>query len=91
MNLQAEIFKTHNGEIKEDLSGNLQATWLYEYDDNQNLTQRSVDTGDGTPFVQLINTYDENGNPSKVIKIFDSGEETLLGEYVYKQYTVKVK
>ena len=191
-------FKT----TKEDLSGNLQATWLYEYDDNQNLTQRSVDTGDGTPFVQLINTYDEkgnlvevrefslnydsvytyqyneknrrisktnsdgevtekytynsdgsykvqstrnadeytlyradgkikelglgtnmkvvysyneagtltecvsyinksttktvyqldeNGNPSKVIEIFDSGEEKLLGEYVYKQYTVKVK
>ncbi|MBQ7336085.1 MAG: hypothetical protein IJW92_06405 [Clostridia bacterium] len=39
---------------KEDLNGNLQGTWLYEYDDNQNLIKRSVDTGDGTPFIQLI-------------------------------------
>lgn len=48
--------------IKEDLSGNVQATWISEYDDNQNLIKKSVDTGNGEPFVQLIQIYDDNGN-----------------------------
>ena len=38
-----------------------QGTWLYEYDERQNQTKRSVDTGKEEPFVQLINIYDENG------------------------------
>ena len=41
--------------------GSFRAAWIYEYDQNHHLIKRTVDTGDGTPFVQLIQTWDENG------------------------------
>ncbi len=62
---------------KEDLNGNLKSTWLYEYDDNQNLTKRSVDTGDGTLFVQLVQTYDNSG------RLIEKREYNTNSEYVY--------
>jgi len=62
---------------KEDLNGNIQATWLSEYDGNQNLIKRSVDTGNGEPFVQLIQTFDDKGN------LIEKREISLSGESVY--------
>jgi len=62
---------------KEDLNGNIQATWLSEYDDNQNLIKRSVDTGKGEPFVQLIQIYNDKGN------LIEKREINLSGESVY--------
>lgn len=65
---------------KEDLNGNLQATWLSEYDDDHNLIKRSVDTGDGTLFVQLIQVYDDKGNLTEK-RQFSTGGETV---YTYQ-------
>lgn len=65
---------------KEDLNGNLQATWFCEYDDDQNLIKRSVDTGNGTLFVQLIMSYDDKGNLTEK-REFSTGGETV---YTYQ-------
>lgn len=67
--------------VKEDLYGNLKATWLYEYDDNHNLIKKSVDTGDGIPFVQLIQTYDDNGNLIEKREISTSSETVSTFKY----------
>ena len=67
-----------------DLYGNFRAAWTYEYDEHQNLTKRTVDTGDGSPFVQLINTYDENGNLIKAQEFTYPVGETVY-TYTYDQ------
>lgn len=66
---------------KEDLNGNIQATWFYEYDDNQNLIKRSVDTGNKELFVQLIQTYDDKGNLIEKREISLSGESVSTYQY----------
>ena len=48
--------------VRESMDGRTKTTWVSEYDDNNNLTKRSVITDIGEPFVQLIQIYDDNGN-----------------------------
>ena len=48
--------------VKKDFEGNIRATWIYEYDGNNNLLKSSVITEGREPFVQMINKYDERGN-----------------------------
>lgn len=67
--------------VKEDLSGNVQATWISEYDDNGNLIKKSVDTGNGEPFVQLIQTYDDKGNLIEKREINTTTETVYTYEY----------
>lgn len=55
--------------------------WLYEYDQNHNLIRRSVDTGKGEPFVQLICTYDENGRLVEERNINAQGESVYTYQY----------
>ena len=66
---------------KEDLNGNLQATWICEYDGNHNLTKKSVDSGNGTLFVQLIQTYNDKGNLLEKREISTAGEEVYTYRY----------
>ncbi len=63
--------------VKEDLDGNVKATWLTEYDDNNNTVKRSVDTGKGEPFVQLIQIYDDNG------RLIERREYDTSSEHIY--------
>ncbi len=48
--------------VRESMDGRTKTTWVSEYDDNNNLTKRSVILDSGEPFVQLIQIYDDNGN-----------------------------
>jgi hypothetical protein len=66
---------------KEDLNGNIQATWLCEYDTNHNLIKQSVDTGNGEPFVQLIQTFDDKGNLIEKRQISSGGESVSTYQY----------
>ena len=60
------------------MRGNFLAEWISEYDDNQNLIKRSVvDTKNGEPFVQLIQSYDDKGN------LIESRDFSTHGETVY--------
>ena len=66
---------------KKNLNGNLKAVWLYEYDNNQNLIKRSVDTGDGSPFVQLIQTFDDHRRMVEQHNFTTSGETVYTFQY----------
>ncbi len=66
---------------KEDLNGNLQATWISEYNDDNDLIKRSVDTGNGAPFVQLIQTYDDKGHLIEKREITKSSESVFTYRY----------
>ena len=35
--------------------------------------------------------FDDHGNLNKIIQVNAAGEETVMGEYEYKLYTIKVK
>ena len=48
--------------VRESMDGRTKTTWVSEYDENNNLTKRSVILDSGEPFVQLIQIYDDNGN-----------------------------
>lgn len=66
---------------KEDLNGAVLATWISEYDEHQNLIRRSVDTGKGEPFVQLIQVYDPNGNLTERQEINTNGKTVYSYQY----------
>ena len=78
-NVYTYDYNEYGNEIRctqKDPTGTVVATWINEYDENQNLTKTSVDTGKGEPFVQQILTYDENGR-LKTMQTFTAYGEAL--------------
>lgn len=66
---------------KKDADGKISATWLLEYDENQNLIKQSVDNGDKAPFVQLIQVFDAKGNLTLQHKYTSNGETVYTYQY----------
>lgn len=63
---------------------------IFTYDDDGNLTE-STTYSDNEMTEKQVYQLDEHGNAIKVTRVSASGEETVLIEYEYKQYTVKTK
>lgn len=63
---------------------------IYAYNIDGVLTEAVTYSGNDIAGKQVYQ-LDEHGNPIKVIQVSSSGAESVLGEYEYKRYTVKVK
>ena len=77
-------YNEYGNEIRNEnyhMNGEFRAIWYTEYDQNQNMIQRSVDSGNSEPFVQLINTYDEHGNLVKVEQFWSGAGATYIYRY----------
>ena len=64
--------------------------WVYCYNENGVLIECAVYSGDSVTRTTVYQ-LDEYGNTVKVVQVDASGTEKVVGEYEYKQYTVKVK
>jgi len=62
----------------------------YSYNDDDVLVGCAIYSGENITEKQIYH-FDDNGNPIKLSKVYASGEETVMAEFEYKQYTVKVK
>ena len=76
-----------DGKILERHSGsNTKA--VYSYNENGILVECVIYSGEKITKKQGY-YFDDNGNPIKIFEVNASGEEKVIGEFEYKQYTVK--
>ncbi|MBQ7336086.1 MAG: hypothetical protein IJW92_06410 [Clostridia bacterium] len=64
--------------------------WVYSYNADGILVECVTYSGENIT-LKTVYHLDENGNAIKVTQVFASGNEKVMGEYEYQQYTVKVK
>ena len=62
----------------------------YSYNDEGVLLECTTYSGENITQKQIYH-FDDNGNPIKIIQVNAAGQETVMGEYEYKLYTIKVK
>ena len=63
---------------------------VYSYNDNGALVECATYSGENIT-QKTVYHLDDNGNAIKISRVNASGNETVMGKYEYKLYTIKVK
>lgn len=78
-----------DGKMTEEHFGK-DSKWVYSYNADGILVELVSYSGNDVAW-RMVYYLDEHGNAVKVTYVSSSGEETVLSEYEYQLYTVKVK